>query len=47
MIAVLAMRAALGISGFETIQQVTFFVVGLAPLAHGSGCFMRAWLVQR
>jgi signal transduction histidine kinase len=33
MIAVLAMRAALGISGFETIQRVTFFVVGLAPLA--------------
>jgi len=33
MIAVLAMRAALGISGFETIQRITFFVVGLAPLA--------------
>jgi hypothetical protein len=33
MIAVLAMRHALGISGFETIQRVTFFVVGLAPLA--------------
>jgi signal transduction histidine kinase len=33
MIAVLAMRHALGISGFETIQRITFFVVGLAPLA--------------
>ena len=33
MIAVLAMRAALGISGFETVQRITFFVVGLAPLA--------------
>jgi signal transduction histidine kinase len=33
MIAVLAMRHALGISGFETIQRVTFFAVGLAPLA--------------
>jgi signal transduction histidine kinase len=33
MIAVLAMRAALGMSGFETIQRITFFVVGLAPLA--------------
>jgi signal transduction histidine kinase len=33
MIAILAMRHALGISGFETIQRITFFVVGLAPLA--------------
>src|SRR5918992_3233024 len=33
MIAVLALRHALGISGFETIQRITFFVVGLAPLA--------------
>jgi signal transduction histidine kinase len=33
LIAVLAMRHALGISGFETIQRITFFVVGLAPLA--------------
>jgi signal transduction histidine kinase len=33
MIAVLAIRHALGISGFETIQRITFFVVGLAPLA--------------
>jgi signal transduction histidine kinase len=33
MIAVLAMRHALGISGFETVQRATFFVVGLAPLA--------------
>jgi len=33
MIAVLAMRHALGITGFETIQRITFFVVGLAPLA--------------
>lgn len=33
MIAVLAMRHALGISGFETVQRITFFVVGLAPLA--------------
>ena len=27
------MRHALGVSGFETIQRITFFVVGLAPLA--------------
>ena len=33
MIAVLAMRHALGITGFETLQRITFFVVGLAPLA--------------
>src|SRR5688500_9220217 len=33
LIAVLALRHALGISGFETIQRITFFVVGLAPLA--------------
>jgi signal transduction histidine kinase len=33
MIAVLALRHALGISGFETIQRITFFAVGLAPLA--------------
>jgi signal transduction histidine kinase len=33
MITVLALRHALGISGFETIQRITFFVVGLAPLA--------------
>jgi len=33
LIAVLALRHALGISGFETIQRATFFAVGLAPLA--------------
>jgi signal transduction histidine kinase len=33
MIAVLAMRAAVGAPGFVTIQRLTFFVVGLAPFA--------------
>jgi signal transduction histidine kinase len=37
MIAVLAMRAALGAPGYVTIQRLTYFVVGLAPFAFVTG----------
>jgi signal transduction histidine kinase len=37
MIAVLALRAAVGAPGYVTIQRLTFFVVGLAPFAFVTG----------
>jgi signal transduction histidine kinase len=37
MIAVLALRAAVGTPGYVTIQRLTFFVVGLAPFAFVTG----------
>jgi signal transduction histidine kinase len=37
MIAVLAVRAAVGAPGYVTIQRLTFFVVGLAPFAFVTG----------
>ncbi len=37
MIAVLALRAAVGAPGYVTIQRLTYFVVGLAPFAFLTG----------
>ena len=39
MIAVLAMRAAVGAPGYVTVQRLTYFVVGLAPFAFVLGVF--------